>query len=345
MEVRLLATAGLRLLEERVQEAILSSCRDVLRASEFRFEDPWAEVIPGSYEGIYAWVAANYALGTLGGDPHKAIGIIELGGASAQQQLSKLWTSELFVSIESSLLLGTAIPLQSHALQQGALPPYTLHPTSIRRRTAALHHLHGTAPPPSSTIHKAQRHCRPPYSTAQWPTAPLPHMPFLSGNPCELLVAVPERFNVLDVVFIFYFPGMDVSTAMLLNSLAKRCSEGSRVVILLDQGRQNLEQHHREHTEVVTSDLSLFDDEDVGAWEIESLRCASTFLLVTSEMQHFKQIFVSAGSYQCPEHNQRVKALIVPHSKLIDPKHIHADVFYCFSVIFSLTPFSYRSQD
>uniref|UniRef100_J3LP81 Uncharacterized protein n=2 Tax=Oryza brachyantha TaxID=4533 RepID=J3LP81_ORYBR len=83
-EVRLMATAGLRLQEERVREAILSSCRDVLRASGFRFEDSWAEVIPGSDEGIYAWIAANYALGTLGGNPHKTIGIIELGGASAQ---------------------------------------------------------------------------------------------------------------------------------------------------------------------------------------------------------------------------------------------------------------------
>ncbi|KAG8084504.1 hypothetical protein GUJ93_ZPchr0010g9976 [Zizania palustris] len=273
--------------------------RDVLRASEFRFEDPWAEVIPGSYEGIYAWVAANYALGTLGGDPHKAIGIIELGGASAQ--LTFVSDEVLAPELSRNFTFGeTTYTLYSNSFlnfgQQGALPPYTLHPTSIRRRAAALHHLHGTAPPPSSTIHKAQRHYRPPYSTAQWPTAPLPHMPFLSGNPCELLVAVSERFNVLDVVFIFYFPGMDVSTAMLLNSLAKRCSEGSRVVILLDQGRQNLEQHHREHTEVVTSDLSLFDDEDVGAWEIESLRCASTFLLVTSEMQHFKQIFVDFWS-------------------------------------------------
>lgn len=83
-EVRLMATAGMRLLEERVQEAILASCRDALRASGFRFEDAWAKVIPGSDEGVYAWVAANYALGTLGGVPQQTIGIIELGGASAQ---------------------------------------------------------------------------------------------------------------------------------------------------------------------------------------------------------------------------------------------------------------------
>ncbi|KAE8780002.1 Nucleoside-diphosphatase mig-23 [Hordeum vulgare] len=65
-EVRLMATVGLRLLEESVREAILVSCRNALRASGFRFEDSWAKVIPGSDEGVYAWVAANYALGTLG---------------------------------------------------------------------------------------------------------------------------------------------------------------------------------------------------------------------------------------------------------------------------------------
>jgi apyrase len=38
----------------------------------------------GAEEGIYAWVAANYAQGTLGGDSRETTGIIELGGASVQ---------------------------------------------------------------------------------------------------------------------------------------------------------------------------------------------------------------------------------------------------------------------
>ena len=40
---------------------------------------------------MYAWVVANYALGTLGGDPLETTGIIELGGASAQVQLHSCW--------------------------------------------------------------------------------------------------------------------------------------------------------------------------------------------------------------------------------------------------------------
>ncbi|CAA2968213.1 probable apyrase 6 isoform X1 [Olea europaea subsp. europaea] len=83
-EIRLMATAGMRLLKERDQERILAVCRKVLRGSGFRFLDNWATVISGSDEGLYAWVVANYALGTLGGDPAHTTGIIELGGASAQ---------------------------------------------------------------------------------------------------------------------------------------------------------------------------------------------------------------------------------------------------------------------
>lgn len=38
----------------------------------------------GSDVGIYAWATANYALGSLGGNPLQTTGIVELGGASAQ---------------------------------------------------------------------------------------------------------------------------------------------------------------------------------------------------------------------------------------------------------------------
>ncbi|KAJ6772410.1 ADENOSINE/GUANOSINE DIPHOSPHATASE [Salix koriyanagi] len=83
-EVRLMATAGVRLLDLEVQDQILNECRRVLRKSGFKFQDSLASVITGSDEGLYAWVIANYALGALGGDPLETSGIIELGGASAQ---------------------------------------------------------------------------------------------------------------------------------------------------------------------------------------------------------------------------------------------------------------------
>ncbi|XVF03331.1 hypothetical protein REPUB_Repub04eG0252000 [Reevesia pubescens] len=83
-EIRLMATAGMRLLDDEVQERILEDCRKVIRVSGFKFRNDWASVITGSDEGVYAWVVANYALGTLGGNPLHTTGIIELGGASAQ---------------------------------------------------------------------------------------------------------------------------------------------------------------------------------------------------------------------------------------------------------------------
>ncbi|KAI5081917.1 hypothetical protein GOP47_0001660 [Adiantum capillus-veneris] len=79
-----MATAGLRRLDVQVQESILESCRVTLRASKFKFRDDWASVITGIDEGVFAWVAANYALGSLGRNMEDTVGVIELGGASAQ---------------------------------------------------------------------------------------------------------------------------------------------------------------------------------------------------------------------------------------------------------------------
>ncbi|KAH7423816.1 hypothetical protein KP509_12G075400 [Ceratopteris richardii] len=82
--IYLMATAGLRRLDTEIQESILESCRAKLRTSEFKFLDEWASIITGTDEGVFAWIAANYALGTLGKDMEDTVGIIELGGASAQ---------------------------------------------------------------------------------------------------------------------------------------------------------------------------------------------------------------------------------------------------------------------
>lgn len=95
--VRLMATAGLRLLPPGAAAAILGSCRRELLRSGFEFRDEWAEVISGRVEGLFAWAAANYAGGALEEaarqsavarksprDWSQFAGLLELGGASAQ---------------------------------------------------------------------------------------------------------------------------------------------------------------------------------------------------------------------------------------------------------------------
>ncbi|CDP21761.1 unnamed protein product [Coffea canephora] len=106
-----MATAGLRMLEKGVQDRILEACRTVMRGSGFKFYDDWASVISCSDEGVYAWVVANYALGTLGGDPKQTTGIIELGGASAQmlRKLSKQLNGEDWMWNNLNTLLGNRI--------------------------------------------------------------------------------------------------------------------------------------------------------------------------------------------------------------------------------------------
>ena len=96
-DIHLLATAGLRLLSAETAEAILSSCREILSISGFRFKPAWASVLSGPTEGIYGWISANYASGALqdlaarhqfgsedGAINTPLLGVLELGGASFQ---------------------------------------------------------------------------------------------------------------------------------------------------------------------------------------------------------------------------------------------------------------------
>ncbi|KAI3926856.1 hypothetical protein MKX01_032771 [Papaver californicum] len=82
--VWLMASEGLRGVGLDASKAILDSCRRVLRSSGFLFENKWASLLTGQDEGVYAWVAANYALGTLGSDPQETTGIVELARFSVQ---------------------------------------------------------------------------------------------------------------------------------------------------------------------------------------------------------------------------------------------------------------------
>ncbi|PON33459.1 Nucleoside phosphatase [Parasponia andersonii] len=52
-EIRLMATAGLRLLDPAVQDRILDSCRRTLGESGFKFRDEWASVITGMAIGLF----------------------------------------------------------------------------------------------------------------------------------------------------------------------------------------------------------------------------------------------------------------------------------------------------
>ena len=91
------ATAGLRLLPLASQEATLDAI--VARVNEqypFTFQRQHARVITGKEEGLFAWLALNYALGTLHSNASSAsttastaadgntAGLVELGGASVQ---------------------------------------------------------------------------------------------------------------------------------------------------------------------------------------------------------------------------------------------------------------------
>lgn len=66
-EIRLMATAGLRMLEVNLQQRILESCRSVLRSSGFKFRNEWASVITGSLltdaaSSIHVQLLSNFVL-------------------------------------------------------------------------------------------------------------------------------------------------------------------------------------------------------------------------------------------------------------------------------------------
>lgn len=90
----LMATAGMRLLPEIQQKALLSEiCTYARKTTSFALPDCdlHIQIIPGETEGLYGWIAANYLLGGFDspeehahGKGHHTYGFLDMGGASAQ---------------------------------------------------------------------------------------------------------------------------------------------------------------------------------------------------------------------------------------------------------------------
>ena len=124
----ILATAGMRLLPKRKQNAILDDLRrNVPLMSDFYVTDSQIEVITGKQEGIYLWIATNYILGRFDHSHEKhddvesvksnainhhdhdrkpTVGTIEIGGASLQIAYEVPWSETVPQDLSSTINLG-----------------------------------------------------------------------------------------------------------------------------------------------------------------------------------------------------------------------------------------------
>lgn len=111
-KVQLMITAE----EDGVGRA-LEECRKVLRSSGFLFRDDWASVLKGQDEGLYSWLAVNYALGYIGNKPQETAGVIVLGKSAMQVSFAN---SEPAVSnfTRAIRLAGVSYHLYAQSMQQ-----------------------------------------------------------------------------------------------------------------------------------------------------------------------------------------------------------------------------------
>lgn len=80
-----LATAGLRRLQNDDARKILKDVEDVVKGHGFMFRESWIRVLSGKEEAYYGWVALNYQMGIFGNSSRlPSLGLLDLGGSSLQ---------------------------------------------------------------------------------------------------------------------------------------------------------------------------------------------------------------------------------------------------------------------
>ncbi|XP_028921517.1 ectonucleoside triphosphate diphosphohydrolase 4 isoform X2 [Ornithorhynchus anatinus] len=125
----ILCTAGMRILPESQQKAILEDLlTDIPVHFDFLFSDSHAEVISGKQEGVYAWIGINFVLGRFehiededeavvevnipGGEDKDAFirkrtaGILDMGGVSTQIAYEVPKTEEVAKNLLAEFNLG-----------------------------------------------------------------------------------------------------------------------------------------------------------------------------------------------------------------------------------------------
>ncbi|RMZ93452.1 ectonucleoside triphosphate diphosphohydrolase 5 isoform X1 [Brachionus plicatilis] len=79
------ATAGLRLVSDKIADKILDHIRDLFKKYPFRIKtETDVAILDGKFEGIYSWLTLNYALKSFETFSETSICSLDMGGGSTQ---------------------------------------------------------------------------------------------------------------------------------------------------------------------------------------------------------------------------------------------------------------------
>ncbi|XP_008314463.1 ectonucleoside triphosphate diphosphohydrolase 4-like [Cynoglossus semilaevis] len=107
----ILCTAGMRLLSESEQSAILEDLiTDLPLEFEFLFSSSHAEVISGKQEGVYAWIGINFVLGRFDHADEEDVTVEVTTGSQNQQSISRRRTVGIIDMGGASLQIAYEVP-------------------------------------------------------------------------------------------------------------------------------------------------------------------------------------------------------------------------------------------